>query len=919
MDSSRGMDWFAPATSKYKSEQAVVLPMKPLTHDDTGSPGIFLFPGDLKNIDKPPYDLSFIKDRLMLKKKLVRYSFCPALESTIIPMDFQNIGKSRIRLEETTYLLQHSWGQEKLVGFRANVKLDFMIWHAKKWARRFKLDSAILLDPRFKHLLMNPDAQVCFLGMDFMTKHPHLIFVPEYDSRHELGFRLAKGLFVNRSYELSTNSWQEVVIHVDGHHNNETGNIGSGVFFKSRSIFNSFGGVSKCDAFGRKLESLWEERGILVAIVKALKIVEALPVGIGSTPEVVIIKTSSSEIEGMLAPIKWFATRIRPPYEDQSEQDLENTFPPAVRDVAMYYYHRFVQRQPGFKIKIQYAAKGEGSGGALAARLLAMAGAEMEEFRMNLGGNELKSRPLWGYHNTSGVQSSDIIPLESYFALRGSSIYVSFGIDGYFLIPRKKVYAVMAAADKAGLKLSVEDSVKRPENGTITMTSKFSGLGMSEFGPLYGNNCCPINNTAVGALKEPSKEKPKPRVDEHSQKCKVFEKGFPQSLSEFANDWNIEMNDITSDPGLEEAKLMQCGNVGYNPRPSKEALHSQDKIFLEKKEQIAAAQKKGLSELKAQKNIGTSQSDILKVLEMWKIKPELEKATKDSDAPEACEMDCVCRVTGMCKCTEGCKGKSACGRKTKEISESGRVGVEKVVEGPGAIPCLPNKLESMGIYVDSTEANHIQMLAESKTQARVKFERFPTEGGKSRLSDPAMPIDDYLRPILKHTDKGKAETEEKKLEANANAGPVGVVCYKDSRTVEQLMEHKMRLMGHEKELKLCGVPYPYDSYPKKLVHSGPKRRLTAMKYTEMGKFPKGQIPGACKFSWEKEPGERKRLEEYKFPGDQGLPELSKRTQAMRRARALPASEREEELNEIYKMMIQDSLDSRLRRTAGCCY
>lgn len=74
-------------------------------------------------------------------------------------------------------------------------------------------------------------------------------------------------------------------------------------------------------------------------------------------------------------------------------QVLENIFPLSVRDVVMYYYHKFVKRQPVFKIKIQHVVTREKSG-ALAARLLATAGAEMDEFCMTIDGSKLKSGRL---------------------------------------------------------------------------------------------------------------------------------------------------------------------------------------------------------------------------------------------------------------------------------------------------------------------------------------------------------------------------------------------------------------------------------------------------------------------------------------------------------------------------------------------
>lgn len=263
---------------------------------------MFLSPGDVRCINKPPYNLN-IEDRMVPNKRIVRYSFCPALEITVIPMnirDSEKPGVSEIKLEKTKYFLQHPMGQKQLSGYRTTVKLDFMIWHAKKWSRRFQIDGAVLLDPKFKHLLMNPDAPVCFLGMDFLIKHPHLLFEPEHDSHHELEFKLAEGPFVGRSYELATNAWKEVIVHVDGYHNVETGSIGCGVFFRSGSIFNFSGGVSKRGAFGNKLEGLWRERGILAAIVKALKIFEAISTDNDSVPKAVIIKLRVGRSKGCL-------------------------------------------------------------------------------------------------------------------------------------------------------------------------------------------------------------------------------------------------------------------------------------------------------------------------------------------------------------------------------------------------------------------------------------------------------------------------------------------------------------------------------------------------------------------------------------------------------------------------------------------
>lgn len=805
MNSKRIMDWFVPATSNINPEGEIVLPTGFLALENTGSPGIFLFPGDIQYISQQSYNLSNIEDKLFLDKRTVRYSFCPALETTVIPMDFHGNEKLRvygIEVKKINYFF-HPMGQKSLSGYRATVKLEFMIWHAKKWTRRFQINGAVLLDPKFRYLLMNPDTPVCFLGMDFMIKHPHLLFEPEYNSRHELEFRLAEGPFVDRSYGVSTDAWKEVIVHVDGYHNMETGNIGCGVFFKSKSIFNFFGGVSKCDTFGNKLEGLWRERGILVAIVKALQIFEVLSVESDSSPKTLIIRTSSSEIDGMLAPIKWFATRIRPPYEDQRVQALENIFPPTVRDVAMYYYHTFVRRQPGFKIKIQHVASCEKSGGILAAGLLATAGAEMDEFCMTIG-NELKSGPLWGYHNTIRSPSLDTIPLETHPGLGSNSIYVSFGTGGYFLILREKACVAIHDADKAGLGLSTENVVNKSESAPgqtkVTMPNSFKNSAIRECGP--HDSSYPTAGTR--APKGFAKRKPETALGESLQKPKGYYSTVPQKLSEFDNDWNPQINDVARNR-LEVTKLVQINFVRYPPYPTKRVTdcHGQEPI-LKGAGRMADVQEKRTDEPQARENM--SHGGILKGLDMWKIESEVSNINA-TGGNGMCGMDCECRIEGECACQLGCRCEVELISEVKGRSESRGVNIEQAVREDKTNKTYIHHFPDRGGYGRYTGSNRPQA-------AEVKPPDFKGHiMVKSGLPDSEILTDEgwLWGPISKHTE-GNAEMRPK---VSINEKSTDVIRYSGSKTVEPPIEHKARLKGY---VRSRGIPHLYESKFEESIH-----------------------------------------------------------------------------------------------------
>lgn len=916
MDCTSSMNWFAPATARDTPEGATVLPLKFLTHPNTGSPGVFLFPGDIENINKPPYNLFSVKDKLIQGNKTVRFSFCPILENTVIPMDLQSVkgsGISGIGVEKTKYVLQDGQNQEKLPGYSTNVKLDFMVWHAKKWARRFQIDGVVLLDPGFKHLLVNPEAPVCLLGMDFMAKHPHLLFEPEYDSHRELEFKLAKGSFVDRSYDFSTNAWEEVIIHVDGYHNIDTGNIGCGVFFKSGSIFNSFGGVSKRDAFGNKLEGLWKERGILVAIVKALQIVETLSIGSDFMPEAVIIKTSSNEIEGMLAPTKWFATRIRPPHSDQRIQDLESIFPPTIRDVAMYYYHRFVRRQPRFKIKIECVAASEKPGEILAAKLLAVAGAEMDEFRMGVGSD----------HGMMKLRSPDIIHLESYFALRSNSIYVSFGAEGHFLIPQKKASTAMIEADKAGLRISVECGVGKPGNISEQENTILSRLGsLRMYGLRLGGNYSPLDTSAP---RDSLKEKSKLGAHLNPQKYKAYNNSAFQGLSEFDNDWNVEINDATSSSDSSIRTGHQCLGIAeqarhdfinHNEYPEKGIINCQDEEALRRREEHKTdAREMWQDGLNSRANMDASQSDIRKVLEMWKINPTEARGVGQPEV--RCGVDCGCRIVGECSCQLDCRCEIADGFESKLKSKSKKVRTRKETEGMAGETCNPEPSNKLGDRSQSRRligTSRPRMLAGVKTPMQTEFERrsaicgglkpsylamFPNEKFEYQ-PDPESRLSTFYEsrgPISKS--KEKVDIKEKELKVVTSGELMDRFRHQDSRTVNQLIGHKARLIEYEKALKYRGISYPYGLQFGEPIRTKSPEHPMATRFAETLDFSDEQkLPEEYGFTWEQKPRGR-HLDAYSSPRDPEFSDLSNPTLTMNRTMTPKISERLKSSNEIH--------------------
>lgn len=870
MDLGNSRDRFDPATSEDASGGVIVLPTKFLAIGDTGCPGIFLFSGAIECINNPPYDLSSIKGTLFPKHNIVRYCFCPSLEITIIPTSLRDLVGSELdgtKVQNTKYFLQYFGDKHELSGYRVSVKFDFMVWHTKKWARRFHIDGAALIDPNFEHLLLNFDTPVCLLGMDFMIKHPHLLFEPRYDSWQEPTFELAEDPFVDRSYDVTTNAWNEVVAHIESHHNKETGNIGCGVFFKSGSIFNSFCGVSKRDMFGNKLGDLWEERGILAGIVKALHIVETLPTESNQRPTAVIIRTSSTNIEGMLAPIKWFATRIRPPYEDQSLQDLEAIFPPTIRDIIMYYYHNFVCRNPGFKIKFQYAPGPENSGGALAARLLATAGSEMGEFCMKLEGNGSQYKKLWGSIGTEWLKTPDITPLDNHTGVKNKPLYASIGSDGSFLIEQDKAHAATKAADTAGQSFSVEDAVSTPNNSAeknvVTIQNKLAGPRMYEYQPPTVSDYSSSSDILNQVIAEPSEDSTKQKS---STRLGTLERNKSVSLDlpEYEKDWSPPIADCGTD----------------SDSNTKKTLHRQGKkVILRQGEML---KRKGVSAVKTEAILGLKGNDF-KALETWKTKPEetrvightvtkcrcgydcecrlagdcrwgvgfecgayrqhkseakqgprpitTEMETPILANPKVCGDDCECRVGGECRCGLECRCRTNHKRGPKSITKNTRDPVETKRAFILQSPDIPEHR-----YTDRskmlTEINRFQEFKNFYGSTRAGINHYLEDYQNPWPLDVGLPTCDRLecrhlfgpspmastpydnwRPIPIMEDNGRARLMGGELKVGVSGKPTDVGSCRDWQTVKQLMEHKECLGGHKVALQSREIPYTYRLQP----------------------------------------------------------------------------------------------------------
>lgn len=463
---------FAPATSKDAPDGTIVLQRDYLTlpkDSKCGVPGIFQLPVDDKSLESPSYNL-VTKGLSFSGHDIVRCIVTPASDITIVPVDLKDYNCStepRIQIGKTKYILQSYKENSSYMktGYLANMKLGLILRSVRDLTQRFQIDGAVLLDPGLQLRLPHAGRPVCLLGMDFITKYPYLFYVPRPDASGAIDFMIARDPLASRIYSVCEQFYKTVIVHVDGYHNPGTGNIGCGIFFKSGSVFNMLSGVSKYDKAGNKHVTKLKERGILMAIIKALHVVRAFPVGRDFRG--VIIRSTDPAIARLMAVTQ---VTMRNVFTD-SRRDGEDGFDPmeggyyyptANRDLMLYFCHTFLQSELGFKVTFEDS---KNCGEALAASLLAAAGSHMEEFCMAKQRNGLSSRnlslsPQTQCRETNKAMCPGITSLEDCVGLEEDPIYISLGLDGYFHTQQKTVHAAMEAADAAGLSHEVDAALK---------------------------------------------------------------------------------------------------------------------------------------------------------------------------------------------------------------------------------------------------------------------------------------------------------------------------------------------------------------------------------------------------------------------------------------------------------------------------
>lgn len=445
---------FAPATPMDVAEGIIVLQKDYLAlpkDSKCGIPGFFQPQVNDKSLESPSYNL-VTKATTFAGHGIVRCIVTPASDITIVPTNLQDYEDDRadeVQIEKTKYILKSSQENSAYVmsGYRANVKLGLVVRSARDLAQRFQIDGAILLDPRLQLQIPYSSKPVCLLGMDFITKYPYLFYVPRFDPSGMVDFMIARDPFASRAYSVYEQFYKTVIVHVDGHHDEATENIGCGIFFKPGSVFNMFSGVSKYDKDGTKHAEKLKERGILMAIIKALHIVRAFPVGRDFRG--IIIRITNPTIARLMAVTQVTMRNVFTDSKKSNEGKFDGYYyPTANRDLMLYFCHTFLRTELGFKITFE---ESENLGGAVAASLLAVAGAQMQEFCIEKQEKNLANTlsPEAQVRETNKAWSQDITPLAKDVAFE-KTLYVSLGTDGYFHIQQEKAHTRMEAADTAG-------------------------------------------------------------------------------------------------------------------------------------------------------------------------------------------------------------------------------------------------------------------------------------------------------------------------------------------------------------------------------------------------------------------------------------------------------------------------------------
>lgn len=446
---------FTPATPMDVAEGTIVLQKDYLAlpkDSKYGIPGFFQPQVNEKILESPSYNL-ITKVTTFTGHDIVRCIVTPASDITIVPTNLQDYEDDRpggVQIEKTKYILKSSQENSAYVmsGYRANVKFGLVVRSARDLAQRFQIDGAILLDPRLQLQIPYSSKPVCLLGMDFITKYPYLLYVPRFDPSGMVDFMIARDPFASRAYSIHEQFYKTVIVHIDGYYDEDTESIGCGIFFKPGSVFNMFSGVSKYDKDGTKHTEKLKERGILMAIIKALHIVRAFPVGRDFRG--IIIRIANPAIARLMAVTQVTMRNVFTDSKKSSEGKFDGYYyPTANRDLMLYFCHTFLRTELGFKITFE---ESENCGEAVAASLLAVAGAQMEEFCMEKQEKSL-ANPLFPevqVREMNKAWSQDITPLGNNVALE-ETLYVSLGTDGYFHIQQEKAHTKMEAADTVGL------------------------------------------------------------------------------------------------------------------------------------------------------------------------------------------------------------------------------------------------------------------------------------------------------------------------------------------------------------------------------------------------------------------------------------------------------------------------------------
>ncbi|RPB08039.1 hypothetical protein P167DRAFT_608976 [Morchella conica CCBAS932] len=406
---------------------------------------------------RAPYDM-WVEDVPLKNQRIIRCLIVPDSDCTVIPM---SLGEKRDRnYARHGYFLQPTNGGVRMVpGHRKDVKFDLIFWDFERndknaglhgaGARRFPIDTAVLLDPGPPYQSCASGNPVCLIGMDFLRKYPYLMFVPSVDYRGEVDFTLSGNPMFYRSYTTFTELSKTLIVHICAKYDEGTGNIGCGVFFKSGSIFNIFSGVSRYDNNGREnKEHLWE-RGLLIGIIKALHVVASFPVGHGFTD--LVIRTGSPPMNQLLNQKNnhgndgYKFQRIG----DKRESTLHTSIYP---DLVQYIRTNFLGKESSVKARFEDFSTNEHYDAIEAAGILASGGAKMEEFYLEKSAQK---------YNRDYMKSKRISPLGQDPNIL-KELFTSFGIDGYFKIPSKDALGIMKAADQESyLSLSREDAVFR--------------------------------------------------------------------------------------------------------------------------------------------------------------------------------------------------------------------------------------------------------------------------------------------------------------------------------------------------------------------------------------------------------------------------------------------------------------------------